>query len=66
MERVQRSVEKVCAQRRLDFLFDKSSDFVMVFTNPKHDYTDYVMEDLGIDTKPAAAASSTASTQQPK
>jgi outer membrane protein len=56
MERVQRSVEKVCAQRRLDFLFDKSSDFVMVFTNPKHDYTDYVMEDLGIDTKPVAAS----------
>lgn len=56
MERVQRSVEKVCSQRRLDFLFDKSSDFVMVYTNPKHDYTDYVMEDLGIDTKPVAAS----------
>ncbi len=56
MERVQRAVEKVCAQRRLEFLFDKSSDFVMVYTNPKHDYTDYIMEELGIDTKPAAAA----------
>ena len=56
MERVQRSVEKICSQRRLDFLFDKSSDFVMVYTNPKHDYTDYVMEDLGIDTKPVASS----------
>ncbi|MPR34546.1 OmpH family outer membrane protein [Salmonirosea aquatica] len=57
MERVQRSLEKVCDQRRLDFLFDKSSGIVLVYTNPKHDYTDYVMEDLGIETKPAAAAS---------
>lgn len=56
MERVQRSLEKVCDQRRLDFLFDKSSGIVLVYTNPKHDYTDYVMEDLGIETKPAAAA----------
>ena len=55
MERVQRSLEKVCDQRRLDFLFDKSSCIVLVYTNPKHDYTDYVMEDLGIETKPAAA-----------
>ena len=55
MERVQRSLEKVCDQRRLDFLFDKSSGIVLVYTNPKHDYTDYVMEDLGIETKPAAA-----------
>ena len=56
MERVQRSLEKVCDQRRLDFLFDKSSGIVLVYTNPRHDYTDYVMEDLGIETKPAAAA----------
>lgn len=56
MERLQRSIEKVCSQRRLDFLFDKSSDIVIVFSNPRHDYTDYVMEDLGIDIKPAAAA----------
>jgi outer membrane protein len=61
MERVQRAVEKVCAQRRLEFLFDKSSDFVMVYTNPRHDYTDYIMEELGIDTKPAAAAAATPS-----
>jgi len=55
MERVQRSLEKVCDQRRLDFLFDKSSGVVLVYTNPRHDYTDYVVEDLGIETKPAAA-----------
>ncbi|TDB63411.1 OmpH family outer membrane protein [Arundinibacter roseus] len=56
LERVQRAVEKVCAQRRLEFLFDKSSDFVMVYTNPRHDYTDYILEELGIDTKPVPAS----------
>lgn len=63
MERLQRSIEKVCSQRRLDFLFDKSSDVVIVYSNPRHDYTDYVMEDLGLDIKPAAATTvSTTST----
>jgi len=56
LEKVQRAVTKVCSQRRLDFMFDKSSDVGMLYTNPKHDYSDYVMEELGIDTKTKAAA----------
>jgi outer membrane protein len=28
----------------------------MLYTNPKHDYSDYVMEELGIDTKALKAA----------
>jgi outer membrane protein len=56
MEKVQRAVTKVCSQRRLDFMFDKSSDIGMLYTNPKHDYSDYVMEELGIDTKALKAA----------
>jgi outer membrane protein len=51
LEKVQRAVTKVCSQRRLDFMFDKSSDIGMLYTNPKHDYSDYVMEELGIDPK---------------
>lgn len=57
MEKVQRAVTKVCAQRRLDFMFDKSSDIGMLYTNPKHDYSDYVMEELGIDPKTLKALS---------
>jgi len=56
LEKVQRAVTKVCSQRRLDFMFDKSSDVGMLYTNPKHDYSDYVMEELGIDLKAAKAA----------
>lgn len=54
MDKVQRALDKVAAQRKLDFLFDKSSDFMLVYTNPRHDYTDYVLEELGIDLKPTA------------
>jgi outer membrane protein len=53
MERVQRAITKVCAQRRLDFLLDKSSDSGLLYTNPKHDYSDYIIEELGITLKPA-------------
>ncbi|TDE11730.1 OmpH family outer membrane protein [Dyadobacter psychrotolerans] len=56
MEKVQRAVTKVCAQRRLDMLFDKSSESGLIYTNPKHDYSDYVIEELGIDLKPAKNA----------
>ncbi|ADB40416.1 OmpH family outer membrane protein [Spirosoma linguale] len=57
MELVNRAVEKVCLQKKLDFMFDKASDFVMLYTNPRHDYSDYVMEELGLDIKPTATNS---------
>lgn len=49
LDEIAKAVEKVVRQKRLDFIFDKSSDNVtMIYTNPQHDYTDYVMEELGI------------------
>ena len=57
MDLIYRALDKVCAQKKLDFIFDKASDFVMLYTNPRHDYSDYVMEELGIDTKPTATNS---------
>ena len=57
MELVQRAIDKVAVQKKLDFMFDKASDFVMLYTNPRHDYTDYVMEELGLD---AASTKATA------
>jgi len=29
-------------------MFDKSGDLVMIYTNPIHDYTDFVLEELGL------------------
>jgi outer membrane protein len=63
METVNRAIEKVATGRKLDFVFDKASDFVMLYTNPRHDYTDYVLEELGLDAdsqKKAATASANA------
>ena len=50
MELLNRAVEKVVSQRKLNFLFDKASEgMLMLYTDPRHDYTDYVMEELGLD-----------------
>jgi outer membrane protein len=65
LEKVQRAVTKVCSQRRLDFMFDKSSDVGMLYTNPKHDYSDYVMEELGIDPKANKAPANEKPVAQP-
>ena len=49
LDEVARAVEKIAKSKRLDFLFDKSSDgLAMLYTNPIHDYTDYILEELGI------------------
>lgn len=75
MERVNRALEKIVVQKKLDFIFDKASDFVMLYTNPKHDYTDYLMEEMGLDveTKPKSntpvagqATPATQTTAKPK
>ena len=63
-ELVQRAIDKVASQRKLDFVFDKASEgMVMLYTNPRHDYTDYVMEELGLD--PDSQKAKQVSTTQP-
>jgi len=47
-DQVHKAVERVCRQRRLDMLVDKSSEFVIIYANPVHDYTDYVLEEMGL------------------
>ncbi len=51
MEAIYLAAEKVAKQRKLMFLFDKASDLSMIYTDPRHDYTDYILEELGILTK---------------
>ena len=49
LDEVAKAVEKIAKLKRLDFLFDKSSDGIaMLYTNPIHDYTDYILEELGV------------------
>ncbi|RDV14120.1 OmpH family outer membrane protein [Pontibacter diazotrophicus] len=42
------AVEKVSKSKGVQMMFDKSGDLVMIYTNPVHDYTEYVLEELGL------------------
>ncbi|MDH5609115.1 MAG: OmpH family outer membrane protein [Cyclobacteriaceae bacterium] len=42
------SVERVAKNNRLQIVFDKSGDLIMIYTDPVHDYTDFVLEELGL------------------
>ncbi|MBX7124954.1 MAG: OmpH family outer membrane protein [Cyclobacteriaceae bacterium] len=42
------AVEKVAKANRLAIVFDKAAELVMIYTDPRHDYTDFVLEELGL------------------
>lgn len=48
LDRIYVAVERVCKKQRLDYLIDKSSELVIVYANPVHDYTEFVLEELGL------------------
>jgi outer membrane protein len=53
LDEISKAVERVVRQKRLDFVFDKSSEGLsMIYTNPVHDYSDYVLEELGLEIDP--------------
>ena len=37
----------VC-KKQLQVIFDRSADLVMIYATPVHNYTDYVLEELGL------------------
>lgn len=47
-DKVFEAVEKVAKKKSLAVLFDKSGDLTMLYTNPAHDYTEFVLEELGL------------------
>ena len=47
-DKVFEAVEKVCKEEKLAIMFDKAGDLVMIYTDPRHDYTDFVLEALGL------------------
>ncbi len=47
-DKVYTAVEKVAKKKQLQIIFDKASDIYMIYTDKKHDYTDYVLEELGL------------------
>ena len=47
-DQVFEAVEKVAKKKTLAVIFDKSGDLTMLYTNPAHDYTEFVLEELGL------------------
>ncbi|WP_400192429.1 OmpH family outer membrane protein [Hymenobacter sp. B81] len=47
-DQVFEAIEKVAKKKQLAIVFDKSGDLTMLYTNPAHDYTEFVMEELGL------------------
>lgn len=45
------AVEKVARQHKLQIVFDKAADLTMIYTDPIHDYTDFVLDELGLGDK---------------
>jgi len=42
------ATEKVSKSNRLAIIFDKAGELVMIYTDPRHDYTEFVLEELGL------------------
>ncbi len=50
-DKIFEAVEKVAKAKQLQIVFDKSGELVMIYTNPVHDYSDFVLEELGLGDK---------------
>lgn len=50
-DKIFEAATKVVKTRKLEFMFDKSADLVMIYADPRHDYSDYVLEELGLGEK---------------
>lgn len=47
-DRVFDAIQKIAKENALDFIFDKSGDMVMLFSNARYDKSDEVLEELGV------------------
>lgn len=43
------AIDKVCKRFSLAVLFDKASGPLMIYTDPRHDYSEFVLQELGIE-----------------
>lgn len=47
-DKVWDAVDKVCKENNLAIMFDKAGELVMIYTDPRYDYTDFVLDQLGL------------------
>lgn len=50
-DQVFEAMEKVAKKKQLGIIFDKSGDLTMLYTNPTFDYTEFVLEELGLGSE---------------
>jgi outer membrane protein len=47
-DKISKTVEVVAKRYGLDYVFDKAADVGIIYSDPKHDYTEFVLEELGL------------------
>jgi len=47
-DKMVKAYEMVCKKNKIDMMFDKAADIAIVYSNPVHDYTEFVLEELGL------------------
>ncbi|HMV07838.1 MAG TPA: OmpH family outer membrane protein [Cyclobacteriaceae bacterium] len=47
-DKVWDAVDKIAKKNGLAIVFDKSGELVMIYTDPRYDYTDFVLDELGL------------------
>lgn len=50
-DQVYNAVQTIAARKKYDFVFDKSSELVMLYSNKKHDISDLVVKMINIDQR---------------
>ena len=53
-DQVYNSIQTIATRKKYDFVFDKSGDLVMLFSNKKHDISELVIKLINIDQKQQA------------
>ncbi|MFN3597210.1 MAG: OmpH family outer membrane protein [Rubricoccaceae bacterium] len=53
-EQVLEAVERVALADNFDYVFDRSGDFLFLYTRPQFNLTERVLEELGVSTAPGA------------
>ena len=55
-DQVYNSIQTIATRKKYDFVFDKSGDLVMLYSNKKHDISELVIKLINIDQKQQAKA----------